>query len=117
MFFLCCFAFCVVFVFYFIKTSKFTLPDVMLMYERTSIVRKRERKKERKKMTQVKEIQSISNTNRMVKVLLQAREVGGLYCAQMVKKTNYGMSKGSASSPTLVGKHKLMTRPPALKNI
>ena len=39
-------------------------------------------------MTQVKEIQSISNTNRMVKVLLQAREDGGLYCAQMVKKKN-----------------------------
>ena len=45
-------------------------------------------------MTQIKEIQSISNTNRMVKVLLQAREVGGLYCAQMVKK-KYGMSKCS----------------------
>ena len=37
-------------------------------------------------MTQVKEIQSISNTNRMVQVLLQACEVGGLYCVQMVKK-------------------------------
>ena len=32
-------------------------------------------------MTQVKEIQSISNANRMVKALLQAHEVGGLYCA------------------------------------
>ena len=34
-------------------------------------------------MSQVKEIQSISNTNTMVKALLQAREVGGggLYCA------------------------------------
>ena len=38
------------------------------------------------KMTQVKQIQSISNTNRMVKVLLQAHEVWGLYCAQMVKR-------------------------------
>ena len=38
------------------------------------------------KMTQVKQIQSISNTNRMVKVLLQAHEVRGLYCAQMVKR-------------------------------
>ena len=35
------------------------------------------------KMTQVKQIQSISNTSRMVKVLLQAHEVQGLYCAQM----------------------------------
>ena len=32
-------------VFYFIKISKFALPGVMLMYERTSIVRKKERKK------------------------------------------------------------------------
>ena len=46
-------------------------------------------------MTQVKEIQKISNTNRMVNVLLQAREVRGLYCAQMVKKKKNGMSKGS----------------------
>ena len=29
------------------------------------------------KMTQVKQIQSISNTNRMVKVLLQAHEIRG----------------------------------------
>ena len=36
-------------------------------------------------MTQVydKEIQSVSNTN---KVLLQTLEVGELYCAQMVKR-------------------------------
>ena len=39
--------FCAVLVFYFIKISKFALPGVMLMYERTSIVRKKERKKER----------------------------------------------------------------------
>ena len=36
------------------------------------------------KMTQVKQIQSISNTNRMV--LLQAHEVRELYCALMVKR-------------------------------
>ena len=35
------------FVFYFIKISKFALPGVMLMYERTSKDRKKERKKER----------------------------------------------------------------------
>ena len=38
------------------------------------------------KMTQVKQVQSISNTNRMAKVLLQAHEVRGLYCAQMIKR-------------------------------
>ena len=39
-----CFVFfCVVFVFHFIKISKFALPDVMLMYERTSIDRKKEK--------------------------------------------------------------------------
>ena len=38
------------------------------------------------KMTQVKQIQSISNTNRMVKVLLKAHEVQELYCAQKVKR-------------------------------
>ena len=32
------------FVFYFIKISKFALPGVMLMYERTSKDRKKERK-------------------------------------------------------------------------
>ena len=32
------------FVFYFIKISKFTLPGVMLIYERTSKDRKKERK-------------------------------------------------------------------------
>ena len=31
-------------VFYFIKISKFALPGVMLIYERTSIDRKKERK-------------------------------------------------------------------------
>ena len=36
------FVFCAVFVFYFIKISKFALPGVMLMYERTSIDRKKE---------------------------------------------------------------------------
>ena len=35
---------CVFFVFYFIKISKFALPGVMLMYERTSKDRKKERK-------------------------------------------------------------------------
>ena len=35
-------SFCVVFFFYFIKISKFTLPGVLLMYERTSIDRKKE---------------------------------------------------------------------------
>ena len=46
--FLCflCFVFCVVFVFYFIKISKFALPGVMFMYERTSIDRKKVKKKE-----------------------------------------------------------------------
>ena len=43
-FFLVVLFFCVVFVFYFIKISKFALPGVMLMYERTSIDRKKERK-------------------------------------------------------------------------
>ena len=38
MFFLC------VFVFYFIKISKFALPGVMLMYERTSKDRKKRKK-------------------------------------------------------------------------
>ena len=38
--FLCCFCFL------FIKISKFALPGVMLMYERTSKDRKKERKKE-----------------------------------------------------------------------
>ena len=38
--FLCCFVFCVVFGFSFIKISKFALPGVMLMYERTSKDRK-----------------------------------------------------------------------------
>ena len=33
-------------VFYFIKISKFALPGVMLIYERTSKDRKKERKKE-----------------------------------------------------------------------
>ena len=42
--FLCCFVYCVVVVFYFIKISKFALPGVMLMYERTSNERKKERK-------------------------------------------------------------------------
>ena len=45
--FLCCFFFllflCVVFVFCFIKISKFALPGVMLLYERTSKDRKKER--------------------------------------------------------------------------
>ena len=36
--------FFVAFVFYFIKISKFALPGVMLMYERTSIDRKKDRK-------------------------------------------------------------------------
>ena len=44
MFFCVVLFFCVVFVFYFIKISKFALPGVMLMYERTSINRKKERK-------------------------------------------------------------------------
>ena len=43
MFFCVVLFFCVVFVFYFIKISKFALPGVMLMYERTSIDRKKER--------------------------------------------------------------------------
>ena len=43
-FFLCCFVFlCYFCFFYFIKISKFALPGVMLMYEQTSIVRKKER--------------------------------------------------------------------------
>ena len=33
---------CVVFVFYFIKISKFAIPGVMLMYEQTSKDRKKE---------------------------------------------------------------------------
>ena len=37
------FCFFVFFVFYFIKISKFALPGVMLMYERTSKDRKKER--------------------------------------------------------------------------
>ena len=43
-FFCVVFFFCVFFVFYFIKISKFALPGVMLMYERTSKDRKKERK-------------------------------------------------------------------------
>ena len=42
--FLCCFVFFVFCVFYFIKISKFALPGVMLIYERTSKDRKKERK-------------------------------------------------------------------------
>ena len=45
-FFLCFFFLCVFFVFYFIKISKFALPGVMLVYERTSNDRKKERKKD-----------------------------------------------------------------------
>ena len=41
--FFCVFFFCVFFVFYSIKISKFALPGVMLMYERTSKDRKKER--------------------------------------------------------------------------
>ena len=43
MFFLCFLFFCVFLFFYFIKISKFALPGVMLMYERTSKDRKKER--------------------------------------------------------------------------
>ena len=43
-FFFFFFFFCVLF-FYFFKISKFALPGVMLIYERTSIDRKKERKK------------------------------------------------------------------------
>ena len=39
-----CVSVCVCFVFYFIKISKFALPGVMLMYERTSKDRKKESK-------------------------------------------------------------------------
>ena len=42
MFFCVVLFFCVVFVFYFYQISKFALPGVMLMYERTSIDRKKE---------------------------------------------------------------------------
>ena len=48
----------------------------------------------------------LANTNRMVKVLLQAHEVRRLYCAQMIKEKLNGMSKGSNAvtpSTTLVG--------------
>ena len=45
--------FCVVFVFYFIKISKFALPGVMLMYERTSNERKKEKKERKKKCAHV----------------------------------------------------------------
>ena len=53
-------------------------------------------------LTQVKQIHSISNTYRMVKVLLQA----AVLCTDGNKKNEYGMSKGSnavTSSTTLVG--------------
>ena len=40
-----CFFFVCFFVFYFINISKFALPGVMLMYERTSKDRKIERKR------------------------------------------------------------------------
>ena len=70
-------------------------------------------------MTQVKEIQSILNTNRMVKVLLPACEVGGLYCAQIVKKKLiwYVQRLKRAVTPRHAGldEHKLMTRAQALK--
>ena len=46
MFFCVVLLFCCVFCFYFIKISKFALPGVMLIYERTSKDRKKERKKE-----------------------------------------------------------------------
>ena len=42
-FFLCCFVFLCCFCFYSIKISKFALPGVMLMYDRTSKDRKKER--------------------------------------------------------------------------
>ena len=45
MFFCVFLFFCVVFVFYFFKISEFALPGVMLMYERTSIDRKKENRK------------------------------------------------------------------------
>ena len=41
--FLCCFVFLCFLFFYFIKISKFALPGVMLIYERTSKDRKKER--------------------------------------------------------------------------
>ena len=41
-FLLCCFVFLCFLFFYFIKISKFALPGVMLMYERTSKERKKE---------------------------------------------------------------------------
>ena len=41
LFFLCCFVFFALF-FYFFKISKFALPGVMLMYERTSKDRKKD---------------------------------------------------------------------------
>ena len=44
MFFCVVLFFCVVFVLFFIKISKFALPGVMLMYERSSIDRKKERR-------------------------------------------------------------------------
>ena len=74
-------------------------------------------------MTQVKEIQSISITNRMVKVLLQALEVGGQSCAQMVKRKIMVCPKAQkcsyfqhyTSRHAGSDEHKLMTRAPVLK--
>ena len=69
------------------------------------------------KMTQVKEIQSISNTNRMVKALLQAHEVGGaILCmskgSKAQKRRNY---QHYTCRHAGLNEHKLMTWAPALK--
>ena len=74
-------------------------------------------------MTKVKEIQSISNTNRIVKVLLLARGVRGQYCAQMVKRKANVCPKAHkctnfqhyTCSHAGLDEHKLMTLAPALK--
>ena len=60
-------------------------------------------------MTQVKEIQSISNTNRIVKVLLQALEVGDCTVHRWVKRKKIWymfvqrLRSAVTSSTTLVG--------------
>ena len=65
-------------------------------------------------MTQVKEIQSISNTNRMVKALLPAHEVVGLYCAcpKAQKRRNF---QHYTCRHAGLNEHKVMTWAPALK--
>ena len=76
-------------VFYFIKISKFALPGVMLIYERTSKDRKKERKK--KKMTNYG-----SNLDRLLPICCH-RELLSWICTNCVR----GVLNGNGWDPFL----------------